>query len=217
MKTSMQSRFVAAILAFAPFAAQAAVTTYSSEAAFMAAIGPASTIDFEAQNPNGPSGYAYFNSITIGDVTFSQAEGRLFDFGQSYYATYGLTSSYLNQNCCAPSGIDVSFAHPIHAVGMNLGIQNTWNSSSLEVTFSLSSGDVITTTAPLLYGTHDGMAYFGFTSTTAITSFKVNGPSEGVSIDNFTTSVSAVPEPSNLAMLSLGLLGLGFVSRRKQG
>jgi hypothetical protein len=114
------------------------------------------------------------------------------------------------------SGIDVTFATPVHAIGMNIGVQNTWNSGSLDVTYHLSTGEVITTTAPMLYGTNNAMAYFGFTSDVAISSFNVNGPSQGVAIDNFSYSAAPVPEPSTYAMLGLGLLGMGLLRRRQQ-
>lgn len=217
MKTLLKTIVATAALSAAPFAAQAAVTSYTTEAAFMAAVSGTTTIDFDAQNTYGPEGYTYYENspLKIGDVTFTQPDGRLFVFGSNFYWTPGLTSSYLNENCCAQHGINVDFAKAVHSVGMNLGIQNTWNSPWLDVTFKLSTGDVITTSAPLLYGSETGMAYFGFTSTEAITSFNINGTSQGIAIDNFTFT-SAVPEPSTYAMLSLGLLGLGIVSRRKR-
>lgn len=216
MPLRFSSLIAATAFAFAPVGAHAAVTTYTSEAAFMAAVSGATTIAFEAENPAGPNGYTYAVSpLAIGDVSFAQADSRLFVFGQSFYPTYGLTSSYLTPNSQAPAGIDVSFAAPVYAVGMNLGIQNTWDDPSLEVTFSLSTGDVVTTPAPMLWDTSNGMAYFGFTSTVAITSFNVNGPSGGVAIDNFSSAL-VVPEPEAYLLALIGSGGVLLLVRRRR-
>lgn len=218
MEQLAKSVLTAVLLCVTPFAAQAAVTTYSSQAAFLTEVGASTTtLDFEAQNPNGPTGHIDPGSpFTIGAVTFAQPENRLWIFGKDFYNTTGLTSSYLNQNSNAPSGINVTFVNPVYGVGMNFGIVDKWNSTSLAVTYTLSTGEVINTSAPLLTGTGNAMAYFGFTSDVAFSSFNINAPSQGVALDNLTFA-SAVPEPESCAMLLAGLGLMGFMTRRKSG
>jgi len=212
-----QCVLIAVLVAMSTVCAQADVI-YTNRAAFEAATSPNTTLDFEAQNPNGPGSYTYYeSSLTIGDVTYTQPESRMFVFGQSFYNTYGLTSSYLNQNSSAPSGITVSFANSVQAVGMDLGIQNTWNDPSLAVTFTLSNGDVINTTAPLLMNTSNTLSFFGFSSDFTFTSVNINGLSEGVAFDNFTyaSATSSVPEPATMLLFGLGLVGLAGMRRKR--
>ena len=221
MEKLVKSVLTATLLIVTPFAAQAAITTYSSQAAFLTAAGAGTTtLDFEAQNTQGPNGATDPAAplVIIGDVSFAQPENRLWGFGQNFYATTGLTSSYLSQNPSAPSGIDVTFLNPVYGIGMNLGIVNIL-SNSLDITYSLSTGEVIHTSAPLLIGTGNAMAYFGFTSDVAFSGFNVNGPSQGIALDNFTftTLATAVPEPESYAMLLAGLGLMGFMTRRKSG
>ena len=58
--------------------------------------------------------------------------------------------------------------------------------------------------------------FFGFTSDTAFTSVEFRGvDNDGYGIDNVAFGSVAVPEPGVLAMLGVGLFGLGFLRRRK--
>ena len=196
---------------------QATIVTYSDLSSFNTAVSSSTTIDFEAQNTNGSHTY-YANSLTVGDVTFTQPNNRLFVFNENFYPTHGLTSNYLNQNCCAPGGITISFADPTFALGFDLGVQNNWSNSSNPNDFqlTLSTGDILNTTAPLLYNNNNTLDFFGFTSTVAFTSLTILNPAEGISIDNlvYSSSPTNVPEPLSLALLLLGLSGFGVFRRR---
>ena len=195
------------------------ITVYGTRAAFLAATTGVTTMDFEAQNPNGDTSYGGpWTSLAIGDVTFTQPDGRMFVFGRSYYTTTGVTSDYLNApNAYSPNGVIVTFASPVYAVGMDLAILYNWSGYGVGfdfVNFVLSTGDTIGVTAPVLSETGNPFMFYGFSSTDAITSILIVSPSEGTAFDNFSyTSTpvgqSTVPDAgSSLLLLGMGLAGL---------
>jgi len=201
-------------------AAQAGpITVYGSRAAFLAATTGVTTMDFEAQNPNGDLSYQSFGTtMVIGDVTFTEPAGRMFVFGKSYYPTTGVTSDYLSApNGFSPDGVTVTFASPVYAVGMDLGIQNNWSGYGAgfdSVNFTLSTSDTAGVAAPLLYQTGNPFMFYGFSSTVPFTSVLIISPSEGTAFDNFSYTTapvgqSTVPDAgSSLLLLGLGLAGL---------
>ena len=204
-------------LVFSAQARGATITVYSDASAFAAAVGSTTLIDFEAQNNNGDNSYEYHGTLlTVGDVSFVNPEARLFVIGSDYagYATQGLTSDYLNRNISSPAGINVSFANGVSGVGMGLGYLF---GSSNAITFTLSTGDVINTTAPQVSGNSNPLVFFGFTSNVPIVSFNVNGGSGVEVIDDFryAESLATVPDlTSTLSLLSVSLAGL--IATRKR-
>lgn len=211
---------VVALTLMSASAAQASpITVYGSRAAFLAATTGVTTMDFEAQNPNGDSGYGYYGAtMVVGDVTFTQPDERMFVFGKSFYATSGVTSSYLSApNCCGPEGLTLTFASPVYAVGMDLGIQNNWSSYGAgfnAVNFTLSTGETFSVLAPMLYETGSPFMFYGFSSPVPFSSVLILSPSEGPAFDNISytsnpVGQSTVPDPgSSLLLLGMGLVGL---------
>lgn len=185
----------------------AAVITYADRASFDAAVPGTTLVDFETTSASLAS------SVTVGDVTFSQAGGRLYVFTPSAYSTNG--SRYLNHNNNGSPDVVVTFATPVTAVGFDLGYLFNWGNSpeAGEFEIALSSGDVVSASAPEWYNsvvTGATLTFVGFVLDTPITSFVIGDPSDGTAIDNFAFATSSVPvpEPSSLALLALGAVGL---------
>lgn len=206
------------LLATGTFTTQAVVTLYGTRVAFDAAAGATTLLDFEAQNPGGAADYTPYNSaLTIGSVTFTQPNARLFDLGQNLYNTAGTTGSYLNNNDGVPDGsslVGVSFASPVYSIGMDLGYLYLWGGGTT-ADLTLSTGDIfiLSLTGPLVL-TSTPLTFFGFTSDVGITSLSFTDHSSGMMIDNFAYTTTAVPEPTTLALA--GLSGLSLMLFRRQ-
>ncbi len=210
------------VLCFASPKVNASIETYASRALFDAAVGGQTLIDFEAQNPGGPFGLNdYGANLNIGPVSFTQADSRVWVFGENYYSTSGLSSSYLNHNDTGTQNLIINFGGSgIYSLGMDIGQLYPWHGPVGSLTLNLSSGDVINVTGlQQLVHSSNSMQFVGFTSTVAITSININDPTKGTAIDNFAYSSDdpVVPEPT-MFMVWAGLAcccGLAAKLRRK--
>jgi hypothetical protein len=140
--------FLAFVCAFSVCpCARASLITYGTRAAFDAAVGGQTLLTFEPQNPGGPSGVVYYGAnLTLGPVSFTQGDARLFVVGQNHYGTAGLSSSYLNDND-GPQDVIINFAGGgIHGLGMDIGQLSPWRGPIGSLALTLSSGDVINVT-----------------------------------------------------------------------
>ncbi len=201
---------LAASLAATP--AGAAVTDYTSQAAFASAVGGVTTFGFTgsgpapvASNPYTKGPITFTDNVTAADVANGGTPIQ-FLIDKAYTPNYGV--DFLSfQNTDVGISADVTTSG-YRAVGFDFGTHVAPGAATLTVdgtAFAISPS----TTA----------AFIGFTSPTPITDISIEFPT-GYSFD--LTSVSfggatGVPEPTAWALMIAGVAGMGGVLRRRRG
>lgn len=191
--------------------AQAALTIYTSRAAWEAAVGST----FAEQNfDTYTTGTSYQSApVDVGDFSVSMS-GSNFGF---IWHNIGPVSSGNNVNGTPQinaatgdvGGTTLAFDSAITAFGAN------WAGISDSRTTSIVI-DGVATPIPNLNG-----GFWGLTSDTPFTSLLLRltaGAADGFGIDDvvYTSGASTVPEPGTLALLGLGLAGLAVARKRRQ-
>jgi hypothetical protein len=201
-----------AALGFAS-SAQAAITTYSDQSSFLAAIS-VSVVDSFSNLANGVGAGATItrlggssNSYTAGapNGLYSISNGQV--WLTTAVATDALTLSGFASNPTAIGGFffttDVGGA-----------------ADGLALTITATAADGSTTTDNLL--TTSASTFVGFTSSSAIKSLVFSVPAAVDGLNGYATvknltlgTIAAVPEPGSYAMLLAGLGVLGMARRRR--
>jgi hypothetical protein len=200
----MFKKLLPLLFLFAGFQANALVITqYTSETAFQAAAGALSIEDFSGELDGS------FTSRTFTGFDASLANAAYYDFPSV------VSNELLIQYSESGNILNLTFVSGIDALGFK------WSNTD-----TFAADDVI----ELVIGGQSfefgpsGSGFFGITTDNA---FSIAGFSityvdcEGCAwmdlfIDDIRFGVSAVPEPSIIALFALGLVGIGFARRRRQ-
>jgi len=186
------------------------LTVFTDRTAWEAAVGGS----FTEENFDGFTGVSYeFAPVDVGDFDVS-VSGSTFGFifhniGPSSVAAVNDVNGtgQINAATGDTGGTSLLFDFPITAFGANwAGI-----SDSRITSFDIA-GTILA--IPNLNG-----GFFGFVSDIAFSGpllFLSSGGPDGFGIDNVVYSAVAVAEPITLALLGIGLAGIGLARRRKK-
>ena len=213
------------LIASAPAAGWAQVTSYTSLASFEAAAPSATTYDFSSLD----NGSLQVLSPTVAGVNFNDTSASgginfLIPAGGISGPNYG-AAFYSDESSCAPNCGDIlttiTPGPGVYAFGLTYG----WylGGGGLPFSISINGGPPIAATMPGADGVVNETSFIGFTASSPIASIVIDTPetpgatqfNDGFDVINFSYSTAAaVPEPGQFALMLAGLLGLGILQRR---
>lgn len=213
--------------------AQANLTIYSSQSAFLSVTGAASATGALPDFGFVPS----FGSASVGQVTFTDPDGLggFFIGGASYYASpaFDWTTRYAGNELAInySEHLNVSFNAPVYSAGFDfiepgaLDAQSPYANDALylyvDSVFTVTLKNDNATVGSFTFNAPDNVASFiGVWSDSAFNRMEIRETTGGVEDEYFGqfyagNSALPVPEPETYAMLLAGLVLLGFAARRR--
>ena len=194
-------------LSLAPMA-HASVTFFTSESSFLAADPGATFHGFSAQgqpfvgdgDPVVANGLTFLDNTTAADLGDGGAP-LLFTISAGSTPDYGVDFLSLQNT---DRGVNATISGMSEAFAFNFG---SYVSTGGLATITLSTGDSVTVRPGV------PSQFFGFTSTTPVTSITINY-ARGLAFD--IVNVAAAPEPAEWALMLLGFGALGAMARRRR-
>jgi hypothetical protein len=198
---------------------------YSSETTWAAAVPGATIVNYTGiaaadalvQYGTGPGATTTLNSVTYTAVAPTNSEDYLGVLGSDVAGVdFGVPTLAVGGEPAGPASLLITLPNPVNALGFFFDTDDT-----VDVAITLSDGTVEVEGS----ATFPTLAFFGVTSTNAITSVEISNasyiggsPENALFLSEFAygPSVAATPEPGSVALTFAGLAVFGLAAGRKR-
>lgn len=224
MKNQFRAAITAGLLVATATAHSATITSFSDKPAFLSATG--------ATNATGPIpslGNVSTNPVTVGSVTFVSDPNGLW-FGVEFEPEVDWTTLLPGHEIAINNleNMDVSFAVPVFSYGFDF-VEPEFSTPNINAPFvdSLFTVSLFNGASPVgaftFNAPNDVAAFVGVWSDMLFDRAEIRETSGGTENEFFgevytgltPLGQTPVPEPTTLTIFAFGLVGLGFVRRRR--
>jgi hypothetical protein len=201
-----------------PLSSRASVIEFTDRAAWQAAAGAVTNIDFEGIAP--PGGLVTFTGpVAFSGVQFASPvccgisgtiQEEVVSAGNDYVGAWGSgdkLQGFLEFDITLPADVFAVGTDIMNSATFFLAADGTY-------TAALSTGDVFSN---IFASRPPTRSFVGFVSTTPITSLTLTTTTTFAMLDNFAfTTTASVPEPSSLALVGAGILVVFVLARKRR-